>query len=91
VRAGTPMGALLRRYWHPVGLTADVGPVPKKLLALGEGLIVFRGQRPARAGAPALRAPGIVALLRQGRRPWHPLLLPRLHVRCAGPLRRTSL
>ena len=24
VGAGTPMGELLRRYWHPIGLAADV-------------------------------------------------------------------
>ncbi len=25
VGRGTPMGELLRRYWHPVGMTADAG------------------------------------------------------------------
>ena len=29
VGAGTPMGELLRRYWHPIGLTEDAGSVPK--------------------------------------------------------------
>ena len=27
---GTPMGELLRRYWHPVGLTSDATDTPKK-------------------------------------------------------------
>ncbi|MDE2361324.1 MAG: aromatic ring-hydroxylating dioxygenase subunit alpha [Hyphomicrobiales bacterium] len=42
VTRGTPMGELLRRYWHPVGLTADAGATPKKVRALGEDLILFR-------------------------------------------------
>jgi nitrite reductase/ring-hydroxylating ferredoxin subunit len=42
VGAGTPMGELLRRYWHPVGLAADAGSSPRKVRALGEDLILFR-------------------------------------------------
>ncbi len=42
VGRGTPMGELLRRYWHPVGLAADAGPVPRRVMALGEELILFR-------------------------------------------------
>jgi len=42
VGPGTPMGELLRRYWHPVGLASDAGPVPKKVRVLGEDLILFR-------------------------------------------------
>ncbi len=42
VGAGTPMGELLRRYWHPVGLCADAGAVPRKVRLLGEDLILFR-------------------------------------------------
>ena len=49
VGAGTPMGELLRRYWHPVGLASDAGATPKKLRVLGEDLILFRG-RNGRAG-----------------------------------------
>jgi phenylpropionate dioxygenase-like ring-hydroxylating dioxygenase large terminal subunit len=50
VRAGTPMGELLRRYWHPVGLSADAGAKPKSVRALGEDLILFRDS----AGRPGL-------------------------------------
>ena len=39
---GTPMGELLRRYWHPVGLTSDATDTPKKVRALAEDLILFR-------------------------------------------------
>ena len=42
VGAGTPMGELMRRYWHPVGLASHAGPVPRKVRALGEDLILFR-------------------------------------------------
>jgi phenylpropionate dioxygenase-like ring-hydroxylating dioxygenase large terminal subunit len=42
VSRGTPMGELLRRYWHPIGLTKDAGGTPRKIRALGEDLILFR-------------------------------------------------
>ena len=42
VGAGTPMGELLRRYWHPIGLVADAGATPRKIRVLGEDLILFR-------------------------------------------------
>jgi phenylpropionate dioxygenase-like ring-hydroxylating dioxygenase large terminal subunit len=38
----TPGGEYLRRYWHPVALSADVGQRPKKVKVLGEDLILFR-------------------------------------------------
>ena len=38
----TPMGELLRRYWHPIGLCRDATDTPKSLRALGEDLILFR-------------------------------------------------
>ena len=42
VGAGTPMGELLRRYWHPVGLTEDASDTPRQVRLLGEDLILFR-------------------------------------------------
>ena len=42
VGAGTPMGELLRRYWHPVGLAADASATPRLVRALGEDLVLFR-------------------------------------------------
>ncbi|MBV9395084.1 MAG: aromatic ring-hydroxylating dioxygenase subunit alpha [Methylobacteriaceae bacterium] len=50
VRRGTPMGELLRRYWHPVGLSADAASTPRQVKALGENLILFRDG----AGKPGL-------------------------------------
>jgi phenylpropionate dioxygenase-like ring-hydroxylating dioxygenase large terminal subunit len=42
VGRGTPMGELLRRYWHPVGLAGDAGAAPRPVKVLGEELILFR-------------------------------------------------
>ena len=42
VARGTPMGELLRRYWHPVGLAADAAATPRPVKVLGEELILFR-------------------------------------------------
>jgi phenylpropionate dioxygenase-like ring-hydroxylating dioxygenase large terminal subunit len=42
VGRGTPMGELLRRYWHPVGIAADAGTTPRQVRILGEDLILFR-------------------------------------------------
>jgi nitrite reductase/ring-hydroxylating ferredoxin subunit len=41
VGPGTPMGELMRRYWHPVGLAADAGDTPRPVRVLGEDLILF--------------------------------------------------
>lgn len=53
VGAGTPMGELLRRYWHPVGTTADASDTPRQVRVLGEDLILFRDK----AGRPGLVHP----------------------------------
>jgi hypothetical protein len=42
VGPGTPAGEMLRRYWHPVGLAADITARPQKVRVLGEDLILFR-------------------------------------------------
>lgn len=45
VGKGTPMGELLRRYWHPVGLSSDFKePRIKKVKLLGEELVLYRDQ-----------------------------------------------
>ena len=49
VGRGTPMGELLRRYWHPVGLVADATDIPRKVRVLGEDLVLFRDKH-GRAG-----------------------------------------
>jgi nitrite reductase/ring-hydroxylating ferredoxin subunit len=42
VGPGTPMGELLRRYWHPVGLSVEAGVTPTAVRVLGEDLVLFR-------------------------------------------------
>ena len=49
VGPGTPCGELMRRYWHPIGLSAKLGELPRKVRVLGEDLILFR-DRKGRAG-----------------------------------------
>ncbi len=56
VRPGTPMGELLRRYWHPIGLAADASDLPRAVRALGEDLILFRDK----SGRPGLVHPRCV-------------------------------
>lgn len=43
VAAGTPMGELLRRYWHPIAAVAefDANPI-KPVRLLGEDLVLYR-------------------------------------------------
>jgi nitrite reductase/ring-hydroxylating ferredoxin subunit len=53
VGAGTPMGELLRRYWHPVGLAKDAKAEPHPVRVLGEDLILFRDGQ----GRPGLLHP----------------------------------
>ena len=47
---GTRMGEMLRRYWHPVGLSAHVTKKPRRVKVLGEELVLYRGE----SGMPAL-------------------------------------
>jgi nitrite reductase/ring-hydroxylating ferredoxin subunit len=50
VGRGTPMGELMRRYWHPVGLSSHATDIPREVRALGEDLVLFRD----REGRPGL-------------------------------------
>jgi phenylpropionate dioxygenase-like ring-hydroxylating dioxygenase large terminal subunit len=50
VGAGTKMGELLRRYWHPVGLSSHATDMPRQVRVLGEDLILFRDK----TGRPGL-------------------------------------
>ena len=53
VGPGTPMGELLRRYWHPIGLASDATDTPRQVRVLGEDLILFRDK----SGRPGLVYP----------------------------------
>jgi phenylpropionate dioxygenase-like ring-hydroxylating dioxygenase large terminal subunit len=49
VEPGTPCGELMRRYWHPVGVSSKVTTDPQPVRILGEDLILFRDGK-GRAG-----------------------------------------
>jgi 5,5'-dehydrodivanillate O-demethylase len=45
VGPGTPAGELLRRYWHPIAVAAELNGEPiKRLRILGEDLVLYRGE-----------------------------------------------
>jgi 5,5'-dehydrodivanillate O-demethylase len=50
VGPGTPAGEMFRRYWLPVGISDEVGAVPRKVRVLGEDLVLFRNDK----GVPGL-------------------------------------
>ena len=46
VGPGTPMGELMRRYWHPVAAVAELDENPVKAVKiLGESLVVYRDRK----------------------------------------------
>jgi nitrite reductase/ring-hydroxylating ferredoxin subunit len=49
VDRGTPAGEWLRRYWHPIALSAKVTDRPQQVRVLGEDLVLFR-DKAGRAG-----------------------------------------
>ncbi len=49
VGPGTPCGELMRRYWQPVCLSADLTDLPRRIRILGEDLVAFRDGK-GRAG-----------------------------------------
>ncbi|RZS85331.1 Rieske 2Fe-2S domain-containing protein [Pigmentiphaga kullae] len=53
---GTPMGELLRRYWWPVGISADLNDKPTLVKLLGEELVLYRDQQ-GRLGLVGSRCP----------------------------------
>ena len=55
VGPGTPMGELLRRYWHPIAPSAELGAEhpTKEVRLLGEDLVLYRDA----SGTPGLIEP----------------------------------
>ena len=39
---GSDGGEYLRRYWHPIALSSEVGALPKAIRILSEDLVLFR-------------------------------------------------
>src|SRR6185437_16936393 len=48
---GTPGGALMRRYWHPIALSSELPPggAPQPIRLFSEDLVLFRDDQ-GRAG-----------------------------------------
>src|SRR5215472_10311339 len=78
VGSGTPMGALLRRYWMPVAASVELAAgTTRAVRLLGEDLVLFRSTRGDRglprdarrdeAGACRLRADARLSRARAGR------------------------
>ncbi len=56
VGPGTPGGEYLRRFWHPIGFSADLNDVPHRIRILGEDLVLFK-DKSERVGLVALNCP----------------------------------
>ncbi len=63
--AGTRGGEMLRRYWHPVCLAANLKDIPIAVRMLGEDLVVFRDGR-GTPGLVGIRCPHRLASLEYG-------------------------
>ncbi|MBM2806176.1 MAG: Rieske 2Fe-2S protein [Deltaproteobacteria bacterium] len=66
VGPGTPCGELMRRYWQPVCLSADLVDLPKAVRILGEDLVAFRDGQ-GRAGLLFYRCSHRATSLEYGR------------------------
>jgi 5,5'-dehydrodivanillate O-demethylase len=76
VGPGTPAGELLRRYWHPIAVAAELNEKPlKRLRILGEDLVLYRGEG-GRYGLVAERCAHRGASLAYGR-------IESCNIRCA--------
>jgi len=62
---GTRGGEMLRRYWHPVCLSANLKDIPVAVTMLCENLVVFRDGR-GRPGLLGIRCPHRLASLEYG-------------------------
>ena len=83
VGAGTPMGEVMRRYWHPIAASVELNEdnPTKEIRLLGEDLVLFRTPRQDRVHRALLRPPQGEPLVRRPRGGRHPLRLPRMGLR----------
>ena len=63
VGPGTPLGELMRRYWHPVAVAREVTDLPRKVRILGEDLIGALSGPSVRAGSGGSSTPGAPAVV----------------------------
>lgn len=66
VGPGTAAGEMFRRYWIPVGISDDVGSVPKRVRILGEDLVLFRDEN-GKPGLLGLQCPHRLTSFEYGR------------------------
>ena len=66
VGPGTPAGEMFRRYWIPVGISSEIGDVPRKVRILGEDLALFRDDK-GRPGLVGLQCPHRLTSFEYGR------------------------
>ena len=92
VGPGTPMGALLRRYWHPIAARAGDGrALDEARPPAGRRPRALQGsQRPLRPDRRVLSAPARVAALRHPDSRRHSLPVSRLEVRRRRALPRAA-
>ena len=92
VGPGTPMGNLLRRYWHPVAGVAEMDErwtLPVRIL--GEDLVLFKNRGgDVRAGRRGMPAPARFTALRDSDRGRDSLPVSRLEIRRHRPLPGTA-
>jgi phenylpropionate dioxygenase-like ring-hydroxylating dioxygenase large terminal subunit len=65
VGLGTPGGEYLRRFWHPVAFSKDLGDLPQRIKILNEDLVLFR-DRSGRTGVLKLQCCHRLASLEYG-------------------------
>src|SRR5206468_7125976 len=63
--SGTRGGEMLRRYWHPVCLSANLKDIPVAVRMLGEDLVAFRDGK-GRPGLLGIHCPHRLASLEYG-------------------------
>ncbi len=81
VGPGTPCGEYLRRFWHPVGMTATLKDLPKRIRVMGEDLVLFATAVEKSDFSSCTQPPRHVAGIWHGRALRHSLLLSRLALR----------
>ena len=83
VGKGTPMGEFFRKYWLPVGISADLKTKPTFIRVLGEDLVLYRDKSgTVGAARRPLRAPAGEPLPRYNDEQGPDVPLPRLGLRC---------
>ena len=82
VGPGTPGGEYMRRFWHPIIMSSQIGELAQSIRVLGEdSRHLPEPVRGHRVAAQALRTSRRIPRVRHHRGARHTLLLPRVDVR----------